>query len=193
MSRPTFPSSGRLLLGFALLAGLLGWLLFLDRGPVWLLILLVVPIIVAALLYPRRVYLSMLAVGVVASAWVILDVSTNPHASLKTLTMLTATTAIISEVVHWLIRARMRDAAAFQASDARYRQIFENNQAIKLVIDSATGAIVDANAAACAFYGYSKDELTAKNIADINMLDGSQIAAAIEQVRSGHLSSFNRR
>src|SRR5262245_25359546 len=193
MSRPTFPSGGRGLLGFTLLAGLLGVLMILDRGPVELQILLIVPIIVTALLYPRRVYIPMLAVGVVASAWVILDVSTNPYASLKTLTMLTATTVIMSEVVHWLMRARMRAIAALQASDARYRQIFENNQAIKLVIDSATGAIADANAAACAFYGYTKDELLSKNIADINMLDRSRIATAMEQVRSGQLSSFIRR
>ncbi len=178
------------MLGFALLAGLIGALLILEHGPTELQILLMVPIIGAALFYPRHVYLPMLAFGICASAWVILALSTNPHASFKTLTMLAATTVLISEVVHWLMQARMRAASALRASDARYRQMFEHNQAIKLVIDSATGVIVDANAAACAFYGYSREELTSKHIADVNVLDRTQIAAAMEQVRIGRQSAF---
>ena len=48
--------------------------------------------------------------------------------------------------------------------DIRYRQMFENNSAVKLLIDPTTGAIVDANDAACRFYGYSRADLTNLNI-----------------------------
>src|SRR5689334_8713280 len=130
MSRPTLPSGGRLLLGFVLVASMLSALLILDQGPSELLILLMAPIIVVALLYPRRVYLPMLVLGISASVLVILNVSTNPYASFKTLTMLTATTAIMSEVVHWLMGTRMRAITALEESEARYRQIFEHNGAI---------------------------------------------------------------
>lgn len=59
---------------------------------------------------------------------------------------------------------------ALRESEARYRQMFETNQAIKLLLDPETGAIVDGNDAACRFYGYTKDELTARKIYDINTL-----------------------
>lgn len=38
----------------------------------------------------------------------------------------------------------------------RYRQIFEESKAIKLIFDSKTGKIVDANESALKFYGYKK-------------------------------------
>jgi PAS domain S-box-containing protein len=64
---------------------------------------------------------------------------------------------------------------ALRASEARYRQMFEKNNAIKLVIDPALGQIVDANAAACAFYGYSRTELTTKNIIDLDPEDDDML------------------
>ncbi|MBZ0298678.1 MAG: PAS domain S-box protein [Anaerolineae bacterium] len=45
-----------------------------------------------------------------------------------------------------------RTQQALADSEARYRQMFERNQAIKLLIDPQTGAIVDANPAACAYF-----------------------------------------
>lgn len=58
---------------------------------------------------------------------------------------------------------------ALQESEARYRDIFENNNAIKLIIDPSSGQIVEANSAALAFYGYSADEIAQKKISDINV------------------------
>jgi PAS domain S-box-containing protein len=51
---------------------------------------------------------------------------------------------------------------ALRESERRYRQMFEQNQAIKLLIDPEGGDIIDANPAACEFYGYSLKELKAK-------------------------------
>lgn len=59
---------------------------------------------------------------------------------------------------------------ALQQSEALYRQMFEKNQAVKLLIDPESGAIVEANSAAAKFYHYTLDELKAKNIGDINTL-----------------------
>ncbi len=48
---------------------------------------------------------------------------------------------------------------SLQESERRYRQIFETNQAVKLIIDKQSYKIIDANRAACVFYGYSHDQL----------------------------------
>lgn len=54
-------------------------------------------------------------------------------------------------------------------SELKFRQMFENNRAVKLLIDPEHGSIVDANMAACDYYGYTRDELRAMRIWDINV------------------------
>lgn len=62
------------------------------------------------------------------------------------------------------------DEALLRENEALYRAMFENNAAIKWLIDLDTGAIVDANPAAARFYGWSIEHLQQMNITDINML-----------------------
>ena len=49
---------------------------------------------------------------------------------------------------------------ALRESEAFYRQMFESNRAVKMVIDPATAQIVKVNQAACDFYGYSHEQMT---------------------------------
>ncbi len=42
-----------------------------------------------------------------------------------------------------------------QESERRYRQMFESNQAVMLLIDPCSGYVVDANPAACQFFGHN--------------------------------------
>lgn len=68
------------------------------------------------------------------------------------------------------ITERKRADEALRESERRYRQMFEQNQAIKLLVDPNDGYIIDANPAACEFYGYSLEDLKAKKITEINTL-----------------------
>ena len=63
-----------------------------------------------------------------------------------------------------------RKAEALSDSERRYRQMFENNRAVQLLIDPTDGHIVDANMAACDFYGYTRDELRNMRMWNINVL-----------------------
>ena len=58
--------------------------------------------------------------------------------------------------------------ADLRKSEQSYRSQFENNSAVMLLIDPAVGTILDANAAALAFYGYTHEQLLALRISDIN-------------------------
>ncbi len=69
-------------------------------------------------------------------------------------------------------------------SEKRYQQIFETNQAIKLLIDPDDGAIVEANQAACDFYGYSNEEILSKRITDINLLPPDQVQQEMERAKT---------
>ncbi|MBA3024007.1 MAG: EAL domain-containing protein [Gammaproteobacteria bacterium] len=57
---------------------------------------------------------------------------------------------------------------ALQQSEARFRQMFEVHSSPMLLIDPESGAIVDANNAAAAFYGYGEARMRQMNISDIN-------------------------
>jgi PAS domain S-box-containing protein len=67
-----------------------------------------------------------------------------------------------------ILLSRQEMAAALADSEARHRAMFFSNIAIKLLIDPATGRIVDANPAACRFYGYSLEDMQRLSIWDIN-------------------------
>jgi PAS domain S-box-containing protein len=61
-------------------------------------------------------------------------------------------------------------------SELRYKTFFEKNSASMLIIEPATGKIVDANQSAISFYGYQKEQLLSMNIRDLNVLSPEEIA-----------------
>ncbi len=76
-------------------------------------------------------------------------------------------------------------------SEARYRSLFENNHAVMLVLDPATGAMVDANPAAASWYGWSRDELCQKNICNINKtLRPKELLAELNRAASQQAGPF---
>lgn len=82
---------------------------------------------------------------------------------------------------------------ALQESEARYRDIFENNNAIKLIIDPASGKIVQANSAAVQFYGHPPEKLTEMKISDINMDPPHVVNEKLQAVRNNLLSELEFR
>lgn len=63
-----------------------------------------------------------------------------------------------------------------QESEERFRNMFETNHAIMLLINPDTGKIEDANLAACKYYGYSRHIFVNKiYIQNINTLSNKQI------------------
>jgi len=71
---------------------------------------------------------------------------------------------------------------SLRRSEERYRNLFENHAAVKLLLDPETGRIVDANQAAAKFYGWSRDQLTQMKIQQINNLLPEQTDREIEKV-----------
>ncbi|WP_417910369.1 PAS domain S-box protein [Candidatus Electronema sp. PJ] len=64
-------------------------------------------------------------------------------------------------------------------SEHRYRQTFETNTAIKLIVDPINGRIEEANEAACRYYGYSLAALLSMRITDINLLPPAEAQAVM--------------
>ncbi len=57
---------------------------------------------------------------------------------------------------------------ALRESEERYRQLFEAESDAVFLIDNETGSILEANSAASAMYGYSRDELLARTNEDLS-------------------------
>jgi len=66
------------------------------------------------------------------------------------------------------ITERKRAEEALRESEERYRQLFEAESDAIVLIDNATGCILEANSAAAALYGYSKEELLSKKNSDLS-------------------------
>jgi diguanylate cyclase (GGDEF)-like protein/PAS domain S-box-containing protein len=58
----------------------------------------------------------------------------------------------------------------------RFQAMFSDHIAVMLIIDPETGRILNANPAACRFYGYEMTELLEMSIQDINMLPAEETA-----------------
>lgn len=81
------------------------------------------------------------------------------------------------------ITDRKQAEQALAESEARYRSLFEDNRAVMLIYERQERRILDANPAACAYYGWSRDEVATKHLRDIDPSSPEEIAQEIEAVR----------
>ena len=88
------------------------------------------------------------------------------------------------------ITERRQAETALKESEARYRSLFTHNHAVMLLLDPATGDIVDANPAAGAYYGCTHAELMARNITDINLLPRDQVLQEMQRAMSLQCRQF---
>ncbi len=70
--------------------------------------------------------------------------------------------------------------AKLAESEERYRVLFESAKVPMFLVDPKDGAIVEANKAAAAFYGYDRERLGQMRVSDINPLPQEQI---LEEMR----------
>ncbi|MEO8033688.1 MAG: PAS domain S-box protein, partial [Acidobacteriota bacterium] len=85
---------------------------------------------------------------------------------------------------------QLRKDEALRHSERRYRQMFENNRAVQLVIDPESGVIVDANVAASDFYGYSVDQLRSMRMWDINVWSEERVRLELADARNQQRNYF---
>lgn len=80
-----------------------------------------------------------------------------------------------------------------QESEERYRKIFNNHHTVMLIIDPQSGAVIDANPAAEAYYGYSREALCSMNITDINTLNPEEVKQGMARAKQFRKNAFQFR
>jgi len=88
------------------------------------------------------------------------------------------------------ITGRKQSEKALQESEQTYRALFENSNAVKVLINPEDGMMVDANQAACEYYGYTRGELTGMRIQDINQLSEEAVQAEMARAKQLDLNHF---
>ncbi|HPY04340.1 MAG TPA: PAS domain S-box protein, partial [Spirochaetota bacterium] len=93
-------------------------------------------------------------------------------------------------------------AAAATADDvlltkeSYYDSLFENNHAVMLLIDPASGEIYDSNPAAVRFYGWTREEIREMKISEINTLTIEEIKSEMDsaiKLKRNHFHFKHRR
>lgn len=95
--------------------------------------------------------------------------------------------------VAWEITQRKRAEEALRESEETFRSLFDEHAAVKFIIDPNTGTILNANKAAAAFYGWSRETLMQMNIRQINTLPPSEIKERMQEARDGRQTLFEFR
>jgi PAS domain S-box-containing protein len=88
------------------------------------------------------------------------------------------------------ITTRRSAEAELEKSENRFRSMFENHQAMMMLIKPDSGAIVDANMAAAGFYGYSREQLRTMFIHEINNLTSGEVSRLLLNTLNEHKGHF---
>lgn len=96
---------------------------------------------------------------------------------------LTSLTPVIQDGIVKYLVASSKDITEFKKLQQdheemlqRFQSMFNKHIAVMLIIEPQTGKILDANPAACDFYGFSKEEILSMHIDDINTLSKDEVA-----------------
>ncbi|MBP1908612.1 PAS domain S-box protein [Methanolobus bombayensis] len=74
--------------------------------------------------------------------------------------------------------------------ESKYASLFRDNHAVMLLIDPDSSDIIDANRAACEFYGWSYEKLTDKKIFEINVLSEDEIRCEMQRAENEDRNHF---
>ncbi|MBP9211982.1 MAG: PAS domain S-box protein, partial [Bacteroidetes bacterium] len=80
------------------------------------------------------------------------------------------------------IQERKQAEESLRESEQKFRTLFDNHSAMKMLLDPETGRIVDANRSASEYYGWSHAELLGMSIYEINISPAEQVKGLMEGV-----------
>jgi PAS domain S-box-containing protein len=89
-----------------------------------------------------------------------------------------------------LIKSFFEQKNKIEESEKKFKDMFENNAAVMLLIDPYTSNIVDANISSSLYYGYSREELINKNLAEIDSLPKEELQKELTKALNGRNNYF---
>ncbi|MBN1626614.1 MAG: transporter substrate-binding domain-containing protein [Deltaproteobacteria bacterium] len=100
-------------------------------------------------------------------------------------------------LLRWQVRIGTKNLAytnkMLRDSEKKFRDLFHQHAAVKLIINPNNGNIVEANEAAERFYGWSMDQLRQMRVQDINTLSSEQVREEMEKAKNLERTHFEFR
>ncbi|MGQ9547335.1 MAG: hybrid sensor histidine kinase/response regulator [Roseiflexus sp.] len=150
--------------GYTVMALALAMTVIALRGYDFLLLALIWPVILSAL-FPQRLYLILIGIGVAVMAITIPQVVPDLHQSAMTAATATTLTFLICETVYRITRHQRAMAHALQESEARFRCTFERAPAPMAVTD-LQGRLKWFNQRLCEILKHERHEIDGRAIND---------------------------
>ncbi len=95
----------------------------------------------------------------------------------------------LSRILHHAIE-KSQAQQALQENQSRYQSLFSNNHASMIILDPDRAVIVDANPAACRFYGYSRAQLQNMPVSEISLNSEKQIRENLHRAAYSEQSRY---
>lgn len=110
-------------------------------------------------------------------------------------TFLQALPGTVNRVLADIILERQHEASRreMREKETRYFQLFQTSQSIMMMIDPDNGKIMDANSAACSFYGYRYQQLTTMRITSIDEAPDDQVMEVAQRAKRELYNHFEAR
>jgi PAS domain S-box-containing protein len=137
--------------------------------------------------YAAYIYVPDLKWGIVAK--IPIKEIIVPYFYLAIITFIIATILILISVLLFIKISNPLISKIIE-SEEHYRSLFDNNHVAMLLVDPENGMIVDANPAACKYYGYSIEEMVSLKIFDINTSPLETIKSNIKLVTNKKNTNF---
>lgn len=87
----------------------------------------------------------------------------------------------------------VKQQTKLRESEQSYRNQFHSNSSVMMLINAQDGGIVDVNAAAVKFYGYTRQQLLSMGMAELNTLSGYAVRMVREAMAKGQGRQFEFR
>ncbi|MFW5837001.1 MAG: PAS domain S-box protein [Desulfovibrionaceae bacterium] len=105
----------------------------------------------------------------------------------------TAELSRANEMLKREITDRLQAEEALKEKSEFYVRLFERNRAVIILVDPENGDITDANAAACAYYGYSPEQMRSMHITRLNSLDKRECQQLLQKAKNEDQTHFQFR
>lgn len=119
-------------------------------------------------------------IGILAGLW---------RQPLEDVAGISAVFAITAVAASRMLVARLAQRE-LRESEQRYSAVFEGSAVPIVLIDPDTTQIIDANPAACEFYGYARDDLMTMSVLQTDALSAEMVRTEIERAATGQRVHF---
>ncbi len=132
----------------------------------------------------------------VGEIFVLMDLTETNRTLFRLISLVSLLSLIILAAVLFYVFALLRTEKqqVFEARktlEERYIGVFEQNKALQWLIDPEDGRIIDANNAACEFYGYPHTQLCQMKVHDINIMTDKEQAFKLDNALKGVNKPFH--